>query len=63
VDGTKRVMKCTLRENELPKMKIDESKKDVKKNDDLVVVWDLDKSAWRSFKFKSITEVFVLETD
>jgi hypothetical protein len=59
-DGTSRMMVCTLQESALPPAPVlTESKKERKKNPDVVVVWDLEKEAWRSFKFDSITNVSV----
>jgi hypothetical protein len=55
-DGTQRVMKCTLQENVVVPY---ETKTDRKKekNDDVLAVWDLEASAWRSFKLDSIREI------
>ena len=51
VDGTKRVMNCTLMEGYVPVM---ESISERKENKDVVVAYDLDKGAWRSFRVDSI---------
>jgi hypothetical protein len=51
VDGTKRVMNCTLMEGYVPIM---ESISERKENKDVVVAYDLDKGAWRSFRVDSI---------
>ena len=51
VDGTKRVMNCTLMEGYVPVM---ESTSERKENKDVVVAYDLDKGAWRSFRVDSI---------
>ena len=46
VDGAPRTMNCTTSEEIIPVQNIvKESSK--KKNDEVAVVWDLDKSAWR----------------
>lgn len=62
VDGTDRTMNCTLRPDLLPPPK--ETKEgEVKKSrgltdsKDHVVVWDLDKGAWRSFRIDSLKEI------
>lgn len=58
VDGTERDMSCTLHESLLPPPK--EAVSSTKKNrgltesNDHVVVWDMDKAAWRSFRIDSI---------
>lgn len=51
-DGEERVMKCTLNENLLPPK--DPDVKPKKKSEDVIAVWDLDKSAWRSFRYDSV---------
>ncbi len=51
-DGTERVMKCTLKEDVVPS--VESSKKE---NVGVVVVWDTEKNAWRSFRMDSITNV------
>ena len=51
VDGSKRVMNCTLMEGHVPAM---ESTSERKENKDVVVVFDLDKSQWRSFRVDSV---------
>ena len=55
-DGTERTMRCTLQEGVVvPHEKKTERVKEAKEN--LVAVWDLEKSAWRSFKFDAIKTV------
>jgi len=57
IDGTERSMKCTLREDTvIPYDKKTEVSK--AKNDNIVSVWDLEKSAWRSFRYDSVLEVY-----
>lgn len=56
-DGSIREMNCTLQEGvAVPYEKKTDREK--KLNDDLIAVWDIDKSAWRSFKLTSIIEVY-----
>lgn len=65
VDGTDRTGLFTLQEDFLPVVEKSETKVEVeskskrKVNEDVVVVWDLDKSAWRSFRIDSLKEVKV----
>jgi hypothetical protein len=46
-------MKCTLKEEVIPK--VEES--DRKQSDKTMVVYDLDKEAWRSFTIRSVREI------
>lgn len=52
-DGTERDMKCTLQADFLP---VQESTKESSKasSDESIAVWDIEKSAWRSFRLDSI---------
>lgn len=57
VDGTVREMQCTLAPYLLP-----ESKGTGRTpNNDVMVVFDLEAEAWRSFRKDSIIETFILE--
>lgn len=51
-DGTIRYMKCTLQESALPPAP-DVSVR--KPNPDVISVWDLEKNAWRSVRYDSIS--------
>jgi hypothetical protein len=57
VDGTERVMKCTLMDKHLPEQRDVEEYISRKKNDDVCVVWDIEKEGWRSFRIDSIKEI------
>ena len=59
VNGDERVMRCTLHDSVLPEQPISEIKK--KENQDVLPVWDLDNSGWRSFRLDSIKEMKVVE--
>ncbi|HIG89999.1 MAG TPA: DUF2693 domain-containing protein [Flavobacteriaceae bacterium] len=52
VNGNVRKMLCTLREDAIPKTTVKK-----KENKDVLVVWDLGKKAWRSFRMDSITKI------
>jgi hypothetical protein len=59
VDGTERIMWCTLNPALMPqieeKPKSDKPKKEgLPESNDHVVAWDLEKSAWRSFRCDSL---------
>ena len=57
-DGTKRLMKCTLREGEIvPYEK--KTERAVKTNDGILSVWDLEAAAWRTINLNTIESVSV----
>lgn len=51
-DGSERDMRCTLKADLLPEQENTESKREP--SPDVLKVWDLEKNAWRSFRFDSI---------
>ena len=55
-DGTERVMKCTLREDILPKVEIKESSTR-KTNDANLAVFDVEATGWRSFTVRTVKRV------
>ena len=57
-DGSERVMKCTLVESIIKpyERKTDDRMKAIK--DNILSVWDVEKDAWRSINFDTITEVY-----
>lgn len=57
IDGTERLMKCTLLEHYIKPLdkKTDKVKKE---NEGLLSVWDVEKEGWRSFRVDSILEVY-----
>ena len=62
-DGTERVMKCTTNPTYImfKDPTVLESKKERKINDDVMPVYDMESSAWKSFRWDSIKQVrFVL---
>jgi hypothetical protein len=60
-DGTKRLMKCSLREDIVPKIEKTTTKKPKPENSNVLAVWDLEKEAFRSFKLDSLVEYSILE--
>lgn len=59
-DGTERTMNCTTSVELVPKVEITESsepKKDKKKNDEVMPVYDLEAKSWKSFRWDSIKQV------
>ena len=64
LDGDKRIMTCTLREDMKPRAtKVDPmSTKKVREISDAVVsVWDVNAKGWRSFRYDRINKVDVVE--
>jgi len=54
-DGSERSMRCTLKPDLLPaQTDLEEAVQKKTPNPDVLKVWDLDKNAWRSFRFDSI---------
>lgn len=53
-NGEVRQMRCTLRSDMIPATPVVEGKTPKKENPDVQAVWDLDKGAWRSFRFDSL---------
>ena len=64
VDGTERTMRCTLSDLYVPQVltEYDQDgnaivKPQRKRNDDVVSVWDIDNSGWRSFRLDSVKQL------
>jgi len=55
-DGTERKMLCTLAESKIPKEKMPKNS-GKSKSDDVLAVFDLEKDAWRSFRWDSVTKI------
>ncbi len=54
-DGTERKMRCTLRGDMIPALQgTQEAAQKRTRSDEALAVWDLEKNAWRSFRFDSI---------
>lgn len=55
-DGTVREMNCTLEEDvAIPHEKTTDRVKE--QNDEVCPVWDIDKQAWRSFRYDAVTKL------
>ena len=55
VDGTERVMLCTLREDVLPaQVDLEETIQKRKPNPNVLSVWDIENKGWRSFRKDSV---------
>ena len=57
VNGEKRVMPCTLKEDVIPKQ---EPKGIKKPNDAVVSVWCTDKREWRSFRVDNVLDLEIV---
>ena len=60
VDGTQRVMPCTLNARLIPPEPVSEStesKKERKVNEEVIPVFCTDKQAWRSFRVDSVISI------
>lgn len=54
-DGTVRRMRCTTDKEFIPqKDETEEKTKTRRRSEDVMVVWDLEKEGWRSFRFDSV---------
>jgi len=60
VDGSVRVMPCTLRATALP-LKLTESKNTKEKNTAVISAYCLDKQEWRSFRVDNVTNIKVID--
>ena len=62
VDGTQRVMKCTLVADRIPNAPKNDGKVLVKENkvmDNNISVWDIEANGWRSFKVDRVQSVSI----
>lgn len=56
VNGENRIMKSTLKSENLPPQIDIEEAISKKKNDEVLAVWDTEAAGWRSFRIDSIIE-------
>lgn len=62
LNGDKRVMTCTLREDIKPAVAKSDSQKAVRETSDAVVsVWDVNAQGWRSFRYERINSVDIVD--
>lgn len=54
LDGTDRIMRCTLNPKFLPEMDEEADVNPRKKSDSSVAVWDIDLQGWRAFRYDSV---------
>lgn len=59
-NGELREMRCTLNAGMIPVVESDVVHKSPRtENPDVQAVWDLDKQAWRSFRYDSVKELVI----
>jgi len=58
VNGDKRVMECTLKEDLLPQVEVTTTSKK-KPNPEVMSVWATDVNGWRSFRLDSVNSVSI----
>lgn len=65
VDGTMRLLRCTLKPNMLPDIPANEGLLEQHRtvNPNLVVAWDIENGAWRSFRTDSIEYLQLMTQD
>ena len=56
LDGTTRVMKCTLHKS-FTEFVNEATKAKLPTNEEVIPVWDIDNNSWRSFRVASVTDV------
>lgn len=65
VDGSERIMECTLRPDLIPTpnhiVAPDKPKRIVKDNEEVIRVFDTEKKEWRSFRIDSVKHVVSME--
>lgn len=57
-DGTERKMLCTLSPDQIPEEKMPKNSGKTK-NDDVISVFDIEKSDWRSFRIDSVRSIVI----
>lgn len=63
IDGSVRIMPCTLQENAIPARPVETVSKSNEKRLkalDVLSVWCLDKKEWRSFRIANVTDIKVI---
>ena len=54
LDGTERMMNCTLSDDVVPLLDTTGVKQKRTPNADVLAVWDIDNNGWRSFRYDSV---------
>ena len=59
VDGSVRIMPCTLKAGSFPV--VESTKPNRPKKDDNISVWCTDQQSWRSFKLMNVTQIRIID--
>jgi hypothetical protein len=59
VNGTERVMHCSLKKGIIPEFESKPSAKIKKDNENIISVWDIQKDAFRSFRLDSLIDYVI----
>ena len=62
LDGSVRVMPCTLRDGAMPQRAVNEHHQTRLYKPETLSVWCLDKAEWRAFKVMNVTDIRKLST-
>ena len=60
VDGSVRIMPCTLREEAMPQRDVEKFHQTRVVNENVISAFCLDKNEWRSFRVANVTDIKVL---
>ena len=60
VDGTERVMPCTLREEAMPQRDVEKFHQTRVINENVISAFCLDKNEWRSFRVANVKNIKIL---
>jgi hypothetical protein len=55
-DGSERVMTCTLNSDRIPLSAKPKGTREIRENDEILRVYDLDNKGWRSFRLDTVIE-------
>ncbi len=57
VDGSTRIMECTLKADMIPEQPQKKTDRVKKPNDAVLSVWDLNANGWRSFRIENVFDI------
>ncbi len=63
VDGSDRMMLCSLRKEYLPEQTEKKERKDKKENLNSLAVWDIEKDGFRSFRIDSVIDYEIVREE
>ena len=65
VDGSQRVMRCTIQPDYMPPSYLQEQEKENsfhKENPNVIAAWDIEKGGWRSFRVDSVEYLQIIDS-